>query len=527
MFTFLLSIRSKIFTIIKKLFMKNKITTILLFIIFSILLFLSLFFFLKLKRKIITPQKNDFKTVNIWLTTPDKKNLIKNQSSISFQNNIDDKTPAIIIDATKKKQKIVGFGASLTDTSAYLISKIPDETVKEMLMQNLFDKNHGIGISILRQPIGTSDFARNYYTYDDLPSKKCATSEDLTLKCFSIEKDLGYIIPLLKHALTISKLEIIASPWSPPAWMKSNNSLIGNFKNGGNLIPKYYGSYAEYIVNFINSYKEQGININYLSVQNEPGYLSNYPGMNFPASEQISFIKNYLVPSLAKANLSPQLLIFDYNYDSKNPEFNKQNFDQFMSIFKNSNIPNLSTAIHCYGELPDRALVLGELFLTECSTSISKKYATSSAKPLSPADLIIDAAKSGASSVLFWNIAEDQNNGPRADDNSRGCKKCTPLVTINNDNKGKVTNNISFNPEFFSLGHFAKFIGRNANYIDSNELMSGNAKIKNAVFLNPDGSTVLVAHNEDAVNAHKIKVIQSKSSFEYILPAGSIATFKW
>jgi glucosylceramidase len=159
----------------------------------------------------------------------------------------------ILVDDAVRYQVIDGFGASLTDSSAWLLSHKLTDTQRKEALEMLFSPSKGIGLSILRQPMGASDFALEDHSYDDLPPGEA----DPQLKKFSIDHDRAYIIPILRQALALNRnLKIIASPWSPPGWMKTSGSMIQ-----GALLPAAYSTLARYFVQFVEDYESAGVPI--------------------------------------------------------------------------------------------------------------------------------------------------------------------------------------------------------------------------------------------------------------------------
>ena len=192
---------------------------------------------------------------------------------------------SIDIDDTVRYQEMDGFGASLTETSAWLICKHLGPKQRQLLMKELFDPNSGIGLSCLRQPMGSCDFRiGDPYTYDDVAYPE--TQDDFELERFSIEPDKVYIIPLFQEAKAINPdLKIIASPWSPPAWMKDSRDLYcGRLRD----IDAVYDAYAEYFVRFVQIYAKEGLAIDAVTLQNEPKHEPTiYPGMLMSIEDQI------------------------------------------------------------------------------------------------------------------------------------------------------------------------------------------------------------------------------------------------
>lgn len=449
-------------------------------------------------------------SISIWRTSPDLTAHLSVQNPINFTNCTSD-LPVITVDDTKTYQHMVGFGASMTDTSAYLLSRSAN---RNELMAQLFDYEKGIGISFLRQPIGASDFTvSSPYSYDDCPGN----ASDPEMHCFSIDHDKEYILPLLKQAKVINpNISFMATPWSPPAWMKTSHTMVGEGKDDkgspGELPEDMYSAYAKYLATYLTSYQNEGIPISYLSIQNEPDVLFNYPGMWFPANKQKTFISSYLAPEFTSRGLTPQILVFDNSYFSQAPA-NLQDFKQQLS-----GVPMVSgTAVHCYGEFPGSNQIIGSIYETECSPPISQRYLPSFANPLTTTRMIMEAIMHGSRTITMWNIAEDLSNGPRPNNNSTGCSLCKPLVTIS-------AGGAKFEADYYVLGHISKFVMPGAVRISATSAdING---LQEIAFKNPDGTKVLIVFN----NAPAVQFFQVKDhekSFIYSISPRNILTFIW
>ena len=202
----------------------------------------------------------------------------------------------IEIDDSVKYQQVDGFGASLTDSSAWLLSQKLTPAQRRTLLKQLFDTKQGIGLAILRQPMGSSDFSLADYSYDDAPPG----GSDPKLKRFTIDRDRQYILPVLREALAVNpNLKIIASPWSPPGWMKTSGSMIG-----GTLLPSSFTPLACYFVRFVQAYQAAGVPLFAITPQNEPRNIpADYPGMGMTAEQQTVFIREHLGPAFRDAHL--------------------------------------------------------------------------------------------------------------------------------------------------------------------------------------------------------------------------------
>src|SRR5882762_5295991 len=251
-------------------------------------------------------------SVNVWLTDLSAGVKLVQQSNLSFAPDSNSNPLMITVDESSQFQQIEGFGASFTDSSAWLVYNKLNSTQRTDLMTNLFSPTNGIGLGLLRQPLGASDFSTiGNYSYDDVP----AGQTDPNLTNFSINHDLTYIVPVLKQALQLNPaVKIIGTPWSPPGWMKTTGSMIG-----GNLKTEDYAPLASYFVKYIQAYQAQGVPVNYVTVQNEPLFIpGGYPGMGMPATVQAGFIKNYLGPAFAASNIKTKILAYDHNWDVVN-----------------------------------------------------------------------------------------------------------------------------------------------------------------------------------------------------------------
>jgi glucosylceramidase len=413
--------------------------------------------------------------VEVYLSTVDQTHLFtKVDDATVFQKG---QAPTsgfdVRINPNVKYQTIVGSGASFTDASAYLINQVLSNKDRDELMIKLFDRDEGIGLSFIRQPMGASDFARDFYTYNDMPKGQT----DETLQYFSIDHDRTDIIPLLQQALRINPdLKIMASPWSAPGWMKTTDSTVG-----GQLKPQYYPVYGEYFAKFIEAYKSEGIDIYAITPQNEPLYVPvHYPGLGMNAQQQTNFIKNGLVPAFQKAGLDTKILIYDHNWDRK---------DYPLDILKS--IPDLvdGVAWHVYGgqvsamsevkrEFPDHDVYFTEASGGEWVPPFEQAF-------LGEIKTGIDVFRNHSKTYVLWNFALDENNGPVVPGFGRSTVR--GMVTVNQQ-----TGELTYNLDYYALAHFSKFTQPNAIRIDSTKA-EGN--FTSVAFLNPDQTVNLVVYN--------------------------------
>src|SRR6266851_891151 len=411
----------------------------------------------------------------------------------------------ITVNDAVKYQEMDGFGASLTDSSAWLLSQKLTPAQRTALLKQLFDTKQGIGLAILRQPMGSSDFSLADYSYDDVPPGE----SDPGLKRFTIDRDRQYIIPVLREALAVNtKLKIIASPWSPPGWMKTSGSMIG-----GTLLPSSFTPLARYFVRFVQSYEAAGVPIFAVTPQNEPRNIpADYPGMGMTAEEQATFVREHLGPAFRDAHLKTKIMIFDHNWDM---------IDFPDKILSDPQAAEFSagTATHCYGGGPEAQTKLRDHFptkdiwLTECSGGEWQKGNLLVAQ----ASLIIETTRNWGKSVVLWNLALDQNHEPHLG----GCTDCRGVVTI--DHSTSPTTVIP-TVDFTALAHASKFVLPGALRIDSNS--SEESPLEHVAFRNSHDSVVLLVVNPAATPA-KFNVAWRGQYATYELPPGAVVTLRW
>lgn len=445
--------------------------------------------------------------VAVWITTADHKTTLAASTPARFESDAVLATPRIEIDDGERFQEIVGFGASLTDSSAWLIQHTLDPRQREVLLKELFGRDgNGLGLSFSRLTIGASDFSRHHYSLADTPDGK----PDPELEHFSIDENRGDVIPVARAMLAINpQLKIMASPWSAPGWMKDSNSLIQ-----GTLLPQYYDAFSRYLLKYVDAYAAEGIPIFALTVQNEPDYEpKDYPGMRLNAPARARLIGDHLGPMIAARGNSPLIFDWDHNWDKP-----QEPLGVLGDAKANPHVA--AVAWHCYGgdvaaqspvhdAFPDK-----DAYMTECSGG-DWEPVRSGGLPLQMKNIIIRSARHWARGALFWNLALDEKNGPYAG----GCDTCRGVVTIDSR-----TGDITRTDEYYALAHASRFVRPGAHRIASSE--SGD-DLDNVAFLNADdGSLVLLVANS-AKQTRRFSVGQGDRSFDYTLPARSVATFVW
>lgn len=459
-----------------------------------------------------TPEPVDQDTIkgakaSVWLTRGDKAALLSQQGDLAIKPVPYANWPIINIDSSIHYQSMEGFGAALTGSSAYLLHKKLNTASRLAALENLFDTASGIGISYLRLTMGASDFSLSDFTYNDIP----AGTTDLNLDNFSLSQDLQDVVPVLQEIIKISPgIKLMGTPWSPPAWMKTN----GNLK-GGKLKTDCYPVYASYFVKYIKAMKDKGITISSVTPQNEPLFsTAGYPCMEMQATEQADFIKNNLGPAFASNGLQTKIIIYDHNWDNTNYAISILNDADARQYIAGS-------AFHAYaGDVSAMGIVHNahpdkDLYFTEISGGA---WATEFASNLvwNVQNIFIGTAKNWSRSALLWNLALDQSYGPQ----NGGCNNCRGVITVNS-----ATGEITRNEEYYAIAHFSKFVRPGAVRIASQVPPTLNTIVA-VSFLNPDGSKVLVACNIGG-EAITFALTQGKNNLAYTVPQRSVATITW
>jgi glucosylceramidase len=440
--------------------------------------------------------------VQVWITTQDHRQALAAAPAAAWTTQPD---ADIRVDAAARRQRMLGFGASITDASAWVLQQLPAPR-RDALMHELFGRaDGGLGLSFARLTIGASDFSRHHYSLDDTPNN----APDPTLAHFSIAPNRDDVLPIARQALAINPdLKIMASPWSAPAWMKTSGSLIG-----GTLKPEYYDAFARYLLRYVDAYAQAGVPIFALTLQNEPGFTpTDYPGMRLEAAQRAQLIGRHLGPLLDARRDPP--LIFDWDHNWDQPQ-------EPLAVLADAQARRHVAAVawHCYAGDPSAqspvqaAYPDKDAYMTECSGGDWEPL-RSGGLTLQARRLIVQSVRHGARGVLFWNLALDLQGGPHAG----GCGTCRGVVDV--DPRGE---HVVRTDEYYALAHASRFVRPQAWRIDSSE---GSEGMDNVAFLNPDGSRVLVVVNS-AERARAVSVADGARGFRYTVPARSLASFVW
>ena len=456
--------------------------------------------------------------VSLVLSTNDETQLMAAQPSVNFNlgSTADAGTDTVVVDAKQTYQSIDGFGASFTDSAAWLLMTVEPSSSLSGTLNDLFTRNgNGIGLSFMRIPIGASDIALSVYSFDDMP----VGQTDPTLANFSITHDQAYILPLIQQAKALNpNMKLMANPWSPPGWMKDPASVSPVSMLGGTLLmtSANEAAFANYLVKYIQAYQAAGVPIDYITVQNEPlNITTSYPSMGMSDTVQLALLQNYVLPALAANNISTKVFVYDHNWDT--PSYPQT----VLSGLTAQQLTQVAgTAWHGYGGAPGAQQLLQNQFPTlgnwETEHSggawISDQFTSDMLE-------ITQVLRNSGKAYVKWSLALNQNLGPNLTQNAGlgGCNTCTPIVTVNSQT-GAVTKDI----EFYTLGHYSKYVLPGAVRVYS----SNTPAIASVAFVNPDSSMALIAYNSSP-SSQTFQVQWGTESFSYTLPATAADTFTW
>ena len=440
--------------------------------------------------------------VDFWLTKADQSVKLLKQSSVLAFGTTYNIYANIEVDDSQTFQTIDGFGFTLTGGSAESINQLSAVKKQELLQELFGSASNSISISYLRISIGASDLNSTPFSYDDLPTGQT----DVNLNSFSLAPDMTNLIPLLKEILVINpNIKIMATPWSPPVWMKDNNSSIG-----GSLQPQYYGVYAQYFVKYIQKMKAEGIAIDAICPQNEPLHPGNNPSMLMLATQQATFIKNNLGPAFQTAGINTKIIIYDHNCDRP---------DYPLAILNDvaANPYVDGSAFHLYGgdisalSTVHNAFPNKKVYFTEQWTSSTGAFATDLKWHVK--NVIIGSMRNWSVNALEWNLANDSSFGPHT---TGGCTQCKGAITINNSST--FTRNVAY----YNIAHASKFVPNGSIRIASN--LIGN--LSNVAFKTPLGKKVLIVENDgNTTETFNIKINGQWTTTS--LDAGAVGSYIW
>lgn len=413
---------------------------------------------------------------------------------------------SVFVNPEKQYQTFIGIGGAITDASAEVFSKLPSVKQQELL-NAYYNKEKGIGYTLIRTNIHSCDFSSGSYTYVD--------EGDKDLKTFTIEHDKQFRIPLIKKANETAggSLLLYASPWSPPAFMKDNNNML----KGGKLLPEYAQSWANYYTKFIKAYESEGIPVWGITLQNEPMATQRWESCIYTAEEERDFLKNFLGPTMHREGFADKkIIVWDHNRDLINhrantifqdPEASKYAWGLGFHWYESwaggeemyDNVRNV------YESFPDKPLI----FTEGCAESFrpdgyqtwknAERYGRS----------MINDFNNGTVGWTDWNILLDERGGPNHVENF-----C--FAPIHADTK---TGELIYTPSYYYIGHFSKFIRPDAKRVST---VSSRSHLLSTSFMNKDGNTVTVVMNQSDLEIRYKLFVGTTSAVEVVIPAHAI-----
>lgn len=444
------------------------------------------------------PTTND---VDFWLTKANGNAKLEKQNVVLGFGTTTNIYQNIDVTDAQTFQTVDGFGFTLTGGSAQVINQLSSSKKQELLQELFGSTATGVSINYLRISIGASDLNSTVFSYNDMP----AGQTDVTLANFSLAPDTE-LIQLLKDILVINpNIKIMATPWSPPVWMKDNNSSIG-----GSLQPQYYNVYAQYFVKYIQQMQGQGIHIDAITPQNEPLHPGNNPSMLMTALQQTEFIKTNLGPAFQLAGLTTKIVAYDHNCDK--PEYP-------ITVLSDAGANPFvdGSAFHLYaGDISALSTVRGSyptknLYFTEQYTASTGSFDGDLKWHVK--NVVIGSMRNWSKTALEWNLANDSSFGPHT---PGGCTTCKGAVTVNG--------NFSYekNVGFYIIAHASKFVPAGSVRISSTQT----GTLSTVAFKTPANKKILIALNENP----SPQVFNIKYNGEWVpvsLEAGSVGTFVW
>ena len=438
------------------------------------------------------------------MTARDTGERFARRGDVPFDGIPDFTAPGVIVDDRVQYQTIEGFGGAFTEAAAVTLAQMPEEKQEEIL-RAYFDPNTGMGYTLCRTHINSCDFSLGNYAYDEV-------ADDTSLEHFSIDRDRQALIPMIKRAMSIAygSIKLFASPWSPPAWMKTNARM----NNGGRLRPEYRDAWARYFAKYIHAYGAERIPIWGVTVQNEPDAIQPWDSCNYSAEEERDFVRDHLGPTLAREGLrDTKIIVWDHNRDLlfqrakvmlDDPAAARYVWGVGFHWYCGDNFDNVQLVHDAYPET--------HLLLTEgCQEggphigewAQGERYGRS----------IVQDLNHWAVGWVDWNLLLNEKGGP----NHVGNYCSAPIIGDTS------TGEVLYQSSYYYLGHFAKFIRPGAHRI----LCSTNRdELEATAAVNPDGSTCVVAMNRSD-EPIPFQVFRGANAARVSLPAHAIITLQW
>lgn len=416
----------------------------------------------------------------------------------------------IDVDAGTTHQEILGWGAAMTESSAINLWDMPEE-LRNQVMVSLFDEDEGIGLNILRQPNGISDFSTDpNFSY-------APVRDDLTLEHFTLGKHEELIIPLLQQAKTLidddENFRVFLCSWTAPLWMKTIEEF--HSLNQSTLKREYYQLFADYLVKSIQAYEEHGIPIYAITDQNEPTATHAIAAMYMSTDNHASLINMYLKPALEKAGLDTKVMCWDFNTGASGTKLLGKTYSSIDAICfhtYNDDFTEIAEVHEMYPDLP--------IYITEAAG----RTQSNAARFFRQMNWLCKSQLIGSSAHILWNIVLDEEYGPALlDENGESVN----IMGIGMLEWNRQEQTVAYLEDFYALAHFSKFVRPGAVRVESTDTRENfKGMVANVVYRNENGTMTAVICNQNTAE-NTFKLVVGDKVIEYTLPAMSAATITW
>lgn len=417
---------------------------------------------------------------------------------------------SVFVNTRKQFQEFIGIGGSITDASAEVFAKLPPEKQAELLTA-YYDKDKGIGYTLARTTIHSSDFSSGSYTY--------IAEGDKSLATFSVEHDQQYRIPMIKRAIDAAggSLLLYASPWSPPAFMKDSKNML----RGGKLLPEYREAWAMYYTRFIKAYEQEGIPIWGITIQNEPMAVQRWESNIYTATEERDFLRDYLGPIMAREGLADKkIVVWDHNRDLmgqrasvifSDPEAAKYAWGIGFHWYETwkGGAPMFDNLQNVAQSFPDKKILFTEGTVENFATERLQHWPNAERYGRS----MVNDFNAGTVGWTDWNLLLDERGGPNHVGNY-----C--FSAIHADTRD---GSLIYTPTYYYIGHFSKFIRPGARRVSTTTNYSD---LLSASFVNTDGSFATVVMNQSD-KPIEFNLVVDEKEVEYTIPARAMQTITY
>lgn len=436
--------------------------------------------------------------IHVWQTTGTERHVAR--PDISWKAGAARPAGDILLDPQRRKQEVLGFGGAFTDAATYMFNQLAPDA-RATLFRELFHPTE-MNLSVGRTCIGSSDYSTVAYSYDDSPTP------DPELTKFSIDHDRRWILPMLREARAVNPdLFLLSSPWSPPGWMKDNNSLLG-----GTIRRRYLGQYANYVTRFVQAYAAEGVRVDAVTSQNEvdTDQDGRMPQCTWPQEIEVQFVGEFLGPAFVKAGLSTRIWLIDHNYNL---------WGRALAMMQDDSVRRYTDGFAWHGYLGAPAEMTRvhdaypekHAYWTEGGPDITDPtYQTDWSKWASQFAGIM---RNWARCIIAWNLVLDENGKPNI-----GPFPCGGVVTIDSRTKA-----VTRSGQYWAFAHYSRHVRRSARVLEST---GGPTSVTHVAFENPDGSRVVVLTN-GGTSATAQRVVLGDTVADLSLPADSVTTLVW